>query len=117
MAVTDSPLQIEAATSGETMVCRLAGSATMDTCEQLNEELSRAAENKPALLVIDLERLEFICSLGLGAIVTAYLRARRYGGRLCLTAPQPAVRELIEMTKLAVLFPVCESVEEALQTP
>jgi len=114
MYVSDRPLSVQVTLRGEALICRLVGSATMDACDLLNEQLARIAQQAPKLLVLDLSDLQFICSLGLGSIVAAYLRAKRYGGKFILAAPLPAVAEMLELTKLTVLFPVSQSVEEAL---
>ncbi|MHC4063483.1 MAG: STAS domain-containing protein [Planctomycetota bacterium] len=114
MDPVDHPLHIELRPHGEALVCKLSGSATMETCERLNDRLADAAEGRPNLLVIDMADLDFICSLGLGSIVAAYLRARRHDGALRLAAPVPAVREVFEVTRLVTLLSVYDSTDEAL---
>ncbi len=91
------------------VVIYLSGSASMDLCDKLNQALLDANESKPAKMVIDLENLEFICSLGLGGLVAAYLRARKHNGVLCLASPSGAIREMLEVTKLAALLPVYDT--------
>ena len=117
MSPVDRPLRIDLTAHGEALVCRLSGSATMETCDWLNERLVQAAEEQPGLLVLDLEDLDFICSLGLGSIVAAHLRARRHDGMVRLAAPMPAVRHLLEVTRLDTLLPISDSTDEALASP
>lgn len=117
MDPVDRPLEIEVTSHGEALVCRLSGSAAMEACDRLNNRLAEVAQREPKLLVIDLGELDFICSLGLGSIVAAYLRARRYDGAVRLAAPGPAIRELLEVTQLVTLLPVHDSTAEALRGP
>jgi len=105
MYVTDRPLEIDVERRGEAVICKLAGSATMDVCHLLNDRL----------LVLDLGDLEFICSLGLGGLVATYLYARQHQGRVVVAAPHPAVRELLELTRLTTLMPIFATAEEALR--
>lgn len=90
------------------------GSASMDLCDRLQASLEKACQMRPRVLVIDLSRLDFICSLGLGGIVVAFLRMHKSDGRLALARPSPAIREILATTRLGTLMPIYDSVEEAL---
>lgn len=96
------------------IVVSLAGSASMEHCEELNERLLDACLLAPDALVIDLSRLEFMCSLGLGGLVAAYLRIQKNGGRFALSAPDAAIKEMLELTRLHTLLPVFNSAADAL---
>jgi len=114
MATNNVALSIETEAKGDAVVLCLSGSAGMESCHLLNERLMEASEGSPKLMVLDLAGLEFICSLGLGSIVAAYLRMTRAKGRLRLVAPPPHVRELLHITKLDTLLEVDASVDKAL---
>ena len=111
----ERPLRVETAAEGGAVVCRLIGSATMETCHWLNERLAEAGQITGQTLVIDLSELDFICSLGLGSMVAAYLRARRAGMAARLVAPRPQVMDVLVLTKLDTLMPVYGSVGEAVR--
>ena len=114
MVQDNETLSIEIEVKGDTVVVRLCGSADMDSCHLLNERLMEASECSPKLMVLDLGGLDFICSLGLGSIVAAYLRMTRAKGRLRLVGPPDQVRELLRITKLDTLLEVHDSVEGAM---
>ncbi len=114
MCTPARPLEIKTVVRDGVVVCQLVGSATMETCQELNERLTEISRQEVGGLVIDLAELDFICSLGLGSLVAAYLRAQRAGVLLRLVAPRPAVMEVLEITKLHTLLPVYDSVEQAL---
>jgi anti-anti-sigma factor len=65
-------------------------------------------------MVLDLGDLDFICSLGLGSIVAVYLRAMKHGGRVVVSRPAPAIREMLELTRLTHLLTVYDTVDAAL---
>ncbi len=113
MSKTDA-LSVEVVKHDDGVVVSLVGSASMDLCERLNAALLDVCQTKPRVLVIDLARLDFICSLGLGCIVVAYLRVTKHGGKLMLANPQPTINDMLTTTKLGGLMPVCSSIEEAL---
>ena len=107
-------LEIETTSRREGVVVSLRGSASMELCERLNDALFGACESHPKRLVIDLTDLRFICSLGLGSIVAAYLRLQKAGGRLLLASPNEAIREMLGVTRLDTLLPVFDDVATAL---
>jgi anti-sigma B factor antagonist len=99
---------------GTVAVVKLVGSAHMDASGNLREQLVGLVDEQTTTIVLDLTELDFINSVGLGAIIAAYLRCRRYNGAIKLVAPKPAIRDLLSLTKLTNLFPVHPSVDNAL---
>ena len=63
------------------------------------------AEGRPDIL-LDLARVRYIDSSGLGEMVAAQTAARRAGGQVALLAPTPNVREVFEMTRLVQVFDI-----------
>ena len=114
MSSGDRPLRIEWARHDRAVVLTLSGSATMDACDGLHRRLEDVGRDGPATLVIDVTDLDFICSMGLGGIVAAHLRAQRSGGSVRLAGPTDAIRKLLEVTQLDTLFPVYDTPAEAL---
>lgn len=64
-------------------------------------------------IIVDLERLEYIDSRGLGILLCVQQWARRRGGDLSLAAPQRQVREVLEGCGMTGVFSVSHSVPEA----
>lgn len=63
-------------------------------------------------VVIDLEKIRYISSSGLGLLITLLTKMRNAGGELVLTAPSEHVRKLLLITKLNGIFKVLDSVDE-----
>ncbi len=76
--------------------------------------LEGLAKRQVPKIILDLSRMDFICSAGLGAIISAHLKSRHYDGRILLVDPKPEVRKLFETTRLTKLFPLHRSIEEAM---
>jgi anti-sigma B factor antagonist len=110
----DSPFSIEVEQRPGAAVVRLTGSCTMNVAGQIGERLVQIASDAVPLIVLDLSRLDFIESTGLGGIVAGYLRSRRHNGEIRLAAAQPAIRQLLELTRLTQLFRLYESLPAAL---
>ena len=65
-------------------------------------------------LVLDLNRIQFIDSSGLGAILSASRKLNETGGELKVCSLTPSVRVLFELVRLHRVFDVLNSREEAL---
>ena len=99
---------------GSAAVVTVAGRAGIGQTEPLYDELQKLAAEHVRLIVLDLHGLSFIGSEGLAPLLYAYGEICAGGGKIQVAAPQPAVRCLLERTRLTKLMPICESVEEAL---
>ena len=64
-------------------------------------------------LVFDLSQLTYISSAGLRVLMLAAKQVGPRGGRIALAAPQPVVREIIEISRFNLVFPLHASVDEA----
>ena len=65
-------------------------------------------------IVLDLADLDYISSAGLRVILMTGKRLRAAGGRLVLARMRDSVRDLFEMSGFLGLFPLADSVEQAL---
>lgn len=113
----DVPFSITVEPRPGAALVRLAGACTMDVASTVGDHLVALATPSTRLLVLELSKLDFLESTGLGGVVAGYLRVRRNHGELRIVAPPPAIMALLEMTRLTQLFRVCDSVEEALGLP
>jgi anti-sigma B factor antagonist len=64
------------------------------------------------MVVIDLEKVRYISSSGLGLLITLLTKMRNAGGELVLTAPSEHVKKLLLITKLNGIFKVLDSINE-----
>jgi anti-sigma B factor antagonist len=76
------------------------------------ELVSDSVEAGIKTMVIDLEKVRYISSSGLGLLITLLTKMKNAGGELFLTAPSEHVKKLLLITKLNGIFKVVESVKE-----
>ncbi len=76
------------------------------------ELVSDSVEEGIKTMVIDLEKVRYISSSGLGLLITLLTKMKNAGGGLFLTAPSEHVKKLLLITKLNGIFTVLESVKE-----
>ena len=65
-------------------------------------------------VVLSLASLPFINSTALGYLLAVNRRVEPDGGEIVLTGLQPALRKILSMTNLDVVFPTFDTVEEGI---
>lgn len=94
-------------------VVEVAGEVELHNAELLRDELMRATETVNPCVIVDLSRVSFIDSTGVGVLVGAFKRVREIG-TLSVVCPQRSVRRVFEITGLTQVFVLHQTVEEAL---
>lgn len=79
---------------------------------RLAELVGYSVEEGIKLFVIDLEKVRYISSSGLGLLITMLTKMKNAGGELYLTAPSDHVKKLLIITKLNGIFKVYDSLDE-----
>ena len=95
-----SPFEVTIEEHAGGALVALAGELDISNAAGLEEHLLRAESEGPALLVIDLSRLEFMDSTGLRLLISADQRARAAGRRLVLVRGNDMVQRVLRITRL-----------------
>jgi anti-anti-sigma factor len=74
---------------------------------------SEEGDDPQALHILDLTEVPYMDSMGIGLIVSHYVRCRGRGVRLVLAGVSARVLQLLEMTNVDGFFPRTAPVEEA----
>jgi anti-sigma B factor antagonist len=98
---------------GSHMVLAVGGEIDVYTAPQLRAELIRLADAGYAHIVVDMERVDFLDSTGLGVLVGALKRARAAGGSVELVCTQPKILKIFNVPGLEKVFGIHPSVDEA----
>jgi anti-sigma B factor antagonist len=114
--MTSEQLTIDISTDDETgtPVYRLRGSLDLATAASARAALVEAAGAGRHDIVVDLTRLEFLDSTGLGALIGAHRRAVENGGAVRLAVGEGQIARLLNITGLIRIFPVYATLEDAL---
>ena len=110
-----NPLKLKTETTDSGIILYVSGSVGIADSEKLKSKLVELAEKKTETIVLELSKMGFICSTGLGAIISGHLKCRQHNGRIRLVNPAPPVRKLLEMTHLTKIFDIFPGVEQALE--
>ena len=104
-----SELMLETEKKSSETIVRATGRVTSSTAAMLENTL-RDLVSDSERVVLDLTQVDYIDSSGLGALVSAYMHARRTNCDLEIANPKQRVRDLFSRSGLAKVF---ASVQEA----
>ncbi|MFH9355170.1 STAS domain-containing protein [Kitasatospora sp. NPDC017646] len=107
-------LRITTLSTGETVVCRLAGEIDQVQRPKLGNALARAVSQRPHQLIVDMAAVSFCDSSGPNALLQTLQDAALAGTLLVLTSLPPQVRRLLEVTGTDEVFTIRDSVYAAL---
>lgn len=81
--------------------------------QAVHEKVKDLADNKVLKVVIDLAKVKWMNSSGLGAVMGSMTTLKNAGGELKLANVTEKVKSLFIITKLITLFDTHDSVEDA----
>lgn len=82
----------------------LTGSIYVDDAKLLREKLTALIEKGQTELNIDMEKVDYIDSTGLGMLISMKKLAMKSGGNVCVSGVQGLVREVFELTRVNKVF-------------
>jgi len=82
----------------------------------LIDAISELIEQKKLDLVIDLSKVKWISSTGLGILVSARSRYAKEGGVVKLCSPNDRVLGILQVTRLNLIFDVYQSLNDAIKS-
>ncbi len=86
-----------------------------DKAQAFKEAVGRYFANGPISLVLDLAKVEFIDSSGLGAILSL-LKRMPQGSELLVCRLNDTVTNMFMLTRMDRVFTICKTVDEAMIT-
>ena len=110
-------MTIEERRAGGVLVLSMTGDITMKasgTDAGVADRVRRAVQNGDRRLLLDMGRVRYVDSAGLGDLVQAYAAARNRGGAMKLLSLTKRVNDLLILTRLLTLFECFDDETEAL---
>jgi anti-sigma B factor antagonist len=98
---------------GDHTVLEVGGEVDVYTAPQLRERLIELSQAGAQHVVVDLSRVEFLDSTGLGVLVGGLKRQRAVDGSLGLVCSHERLLKIFRITALDRVFSLYESVEAA----
>jgi len=107
-------LDLNVRKEGDHAVLAVGGEIDVYTAPKLREKLIELVSDGEYHLVVDLEKVDFLDSTGLGVLVGGLKRVRNHDGSLRLVCTQEKILKIFRITGLTKVFPIHSSVAEAI---
>ena len=95
-------------------VIDVAGTIDIYTAPRLRELLIDLVSRDNYQLIVNLERVEFLDSTGLGVLVGGLKRVRAHDGSLDLVCTQERILKIFRITGLTKVFGIHQTVDQAI---
>lgn len=109
----DQSFKIEDEEIDGVAVVSASGEIDVATAPPLRDRLQALTTSGKSTVVVDLLGVTFLDSTALGVLVGALKRCREAGGDLPLVIEEPRILKVFEITGLTGVFPIFESVRDA----
>ena len=107
-------LALTARTEGDFEVIEVGGEIDVYTAPRLRESIVTAVDAGHTRLIIDVRKVDFLDSTGLGVLVGGLKRVRSHDGSLHLVCTQEKILKVFRITGLTKVFPIHASLGDAL---
>jgi anti-sigma B factor antagonist len=102
-------MEIRVRSEGETTVLYLTGKLDLNGAAEVKNKVKELLGKKCRNLIFNLEKVEFINSSGLGALVSILKDVRISKGKMFLTNLSQYVKEIFEITQLQEIFDIYDT--------
>lgn len=97
-----------------TLTARAHGELDLVSADNFRQTVDKALDEMVARnLIIDLSKVTFIDSSGLGVILGRYRKINSKGGQLVLTGLNNNIKRILEISGILSFIPVCSTETEA----
>jgi anti-sigma B factor antagonist len=100
--------------AGEPTVLELEGELDLQVASAFRDVMMRAIEDGALRIVVDMTKVSFIDSTGLGVFASGLRSIAPRGGAIAVAGERP-IRRVFERTGLHKVFPLCRTREEAVR--
>ena len=109
-------MQISCNTSYDSVHISLIGQLwQQEDVSELERVCSRFVDENKTVIVLNVDRLSFISSLGLGILVKLHAQLQHAGGKLILFNPRSSVLEVVELSGFDMFMAIAHNETELLQ--
>jgi stage II sporulation protein AA (anti-sigma F factor antagonist) len=102
--------------NGDVAIINLQGPLDFTSSNQLKEASREFFSRDNCKLVLNMERVDFINSPGLGALVSILKEVRNHNGELKISNLAEYIKEIFDITQLSSIFEICEDETHALKS-
>ncbi|CAN5591666.1 anti-sigma factor antagonist BldG [soil metagenome] len=107
-------LSLDHRSEGDRTILEVGGEVDVYTAPKLRERLVELVGEGHYKIIVDMTKVEFLDSTGLGVLVGGLKRVRSHDGTLALVCNQERILKIFRITGLTKVFPMFDTLDEAL---
>jgi len=92
---------------------KLIGALDMNGTYSIEIEFVRQCVGENVQVVVDLSRVNYLSSIGIPMLINTAKSVANQGGKMALLTPQQHVAEVLEITGIPQIIPICTDLESA----
>jgi anti-sigma B factor antagonist len=110
-------LELETSQRDGVAVLALRGEIDVYTAPRMRQAIVDLVDAGSLNIVVDMDKVDFLDSTGLGVLVEGLKRVKTRNGTLSLVVTQDKILKIFDITGLNKAFPIHGSLEDALKEP
>ncbi|MCB1147226.1 MAG: STAS domain-containing protein [Leptospiraceae bacterium] len=95
------------------IILDIQGEIDLYNAPEIKDTIQRLIEQQKYNIIINLEKVSYIDSSGIGALISSLSNLKKYQGGLKIINVYASVKKVFELTKLTSFFEIYESEDEA----
>ena len=107
-------MDITKRTKGEITVLDISGEIDLYNAPEIKDIINKLIEEQKYNVIINLEKVSYIDSSGIGALISSLSNLKKYQGGLKIINVYASVRKVFELTKLTSFFEIFDAEADAL---
>jgi anti-sigma B factor antagonist len=107
-------MEITQRENGGIVIMDIQGEIDLYNAPEIKDNIQKLIEAQKYNIIINLEKVSYIDSSGIGALISSLSNLKKYQGGLKIINVYASVKKVFELTKLTSFFEIYDSEEEAL---
>ncbi len=109
-------MDITSRSQNEIVILDIAGEIDLYNAPEIKDIINTLIEDKKYNVIINLEKVTYIDSSGIGALISSLSNLKKYQGGLKIINVFASVKKVFELTKLTSFFEIYDKEIEALDS-
>ena len=107
-------MEIETREDDQISILSISGEIDLYNAPKLKDKIQSLADAKCYKIIINLDKVSYVDSSGIGALISSFSNLKKFGGSLRICHVAGSVRKVFELTKLTYFFDIDNTEEESL---
>ncbi|EOQ90497.1 STAS domain protein [Leptospira yanagawae serovar Saopaulo str. Sao Paulo = ATCC 700523] len=102
-------VELKLNTTGKIKTIEIAGKFDIESTEEFESIFNKLIESSPNLVSIEMSRLDYIDSSGIGSLIKSLNSLKNKKGKLLLVGMKPMIQNVFKLAKLDMFFEIMSS--------